>query len=350
MDNLRAGMIGYGFAGSTFHAPVLTAVPGIELVKVVERSTSRSKERYPHIEVVSDVQSLYRDDSLGLIIVTTPSTDHYTFIRDALLSGKHVVVEKPFTVTSAEADELIELASSLGLMLSVYHNRRWDGDYLTIQELLKEGLLGEVVEAEFHWDYFSPHARQGNWREQALPGAGILYDLGVHFLDQAMGLFGKPEAIEADVRIQREGGQAHDYFDLTLRYKGQLKVVMKSSKQVREPYPRYVLHGTRGSFVKYGLDPQEDALKSGHTPSTPGYGIEREEAWGKLHTHIGELRVEGRVATLPGSYAAYYQNIYEHIRNGAELAVKPQQARMTIRLVELALQSAAERRMIEIDY
>jgi scyllo-inositol 2-dehydrogenase (NADP+) len=349
MKELRVGLIGYGFAGSTFHAPVITSVPQMKLTKVVERQNARSKERYPWVEVLHDVRDLYRDDTVDLIVVTTPSTEHYAFVEQALLAGKHVVVEKPFTVTSEEAYRLIALAGREGKVLSVFHNRRWDGDFLTIRELLRQKLLGEVVECEFHWDSYDPAVRSGRWRESEEPGSGILYDLGVHFLDQALSLFGCPHSIDADIRIQREGGLAHDYFDVTLRYPGHLKVVLKGSKLVRERGPRYVVHGTKGSFVKYGLDPQEAALKGGLSPaSTPDWGAEQEQYWGRLHTAVGGLQVEGRIRTLPGSYTAYYQNIYDHITGTAELIVKPEEACTAIRLIELALQSSVERRTVEV--
>jgi scyllo-inositol 2-dehydrogenase (NADP+) len=346
---IRVGLIGYGFAGRAFHAPVITSVPNLQLAAVVERRTAYSKQRYPWVKVVTSVEQLYQDDTIDLVVVTTPSTDHLSFVRDALLAGKHVVVEKPFTVTADEADQLIALAGQQNRVLSVFHNRRWDGDFLTIQELLAQGLLGQPIECTFRWDGYSPVARSGNWRDTAAPGAGVVYDLGVHFLDQALTLFGAPETITADIRIQRDGAQAHDYFDIALGYASQLKVVLKSSKFVREPSPRYTLYGTKGTYIKYGMDPQEAALIQGQSPaSTPQWGQEPRERWGKLITSLGNLQFEGAIQTRPGSYQSYYQNVYDAITGQAELAVKPEQARQAVRLIELALQSAAERRQIEV--
>ncbi|TDF98762.1 oxidoreductase [Paenibacillus piri] len=348
-EPIRVGLIGYGFAGRTFHAPVITCVPDLKLAAVVERRTAASKERYPWVKVVPDVRHLYEDDAIDLVVVTTPSTDHYPFVKDALLAGKHVVVEKPFTTTSAEADELIALAKEQGKVLSVFHNRRWDGDFLTIRELLKQELLGRVTECEFRWNRYNPIAAAGRWRNSEAPGAGVFYDLGVHFLDQALCLFGLPQTIRADIRIQREGSLADDYFDVTLGCESGLKVNLQSSQLVREPSPRYALHGTKGSFVKYGIDPQEEALKRGLTPAAPGWGMEPAELWAKLNTSIGGLHVEGRMETLPGSYTSYYQNIADHIRGIAELEVKPEQARSAIRLIELALQSSREQRTMQVE-
>ncbi|MBB3114491.1 putative dehydrogenase [Paenibacillus phyllosphaerae] len=349
-EPLRVGLIGYGYAGRTFHAPIITAVPELKLTKVVERSSSAAKDRYPWVKIVDNVNALYEDDEIDLIVVTTPSTDHYTFVRDALSAGKHVVVEKPFTVTSAEADELTTLARESGKVLSVFHNRRWDGDFLTMKQLLQQNLLGTVMEAEFHWDGYDPVMASGNWREHGGPGTGVFYDLGVHFLDQALSLFGMPETIAADIRVQRENALAHDYFDVVLGYPGGLKVSLKSSRYVREPGPRYRLYGTQGSFIKYGTDPQESALIRGETPATqPGWGQEKPESWGKLNTSVGSLHVEGFVETLPGDYRAYYRNVYKHIMGEAELAVTADEARASIRLIELAFRSNEEGRIIRVD-
>ncbi|MCJ7842345.1 oxidoreductase [Lederbergia sp. NSJ-179] len=344
---LQVGLIGYGFAGRTFHAPVITSVPGMNLKKVVERRSERSKERYPWIEVVKSVDELYADPEIDLIIVTTPSTDHVPFVRDALNAGKHVVVEKPFTPTTNEADELIQLAKKKNKVLSVFHNRRWDGDFMTIQEILQKNLLGRIRECEFHWDRFNPIVSGNNWREQAGAGTGVFYDLGVHLLDQAVCLFGTPQTIAADVQIQREGAATHDYFAVTLRYHDKLKVTLKSSPFVRIESPRYILHGEKGSFIKYGVDPQEKALMDGQSPATTDqWGKEPEEQWGELHTSIGQIHIKGKVETLPGAYQHYYQNIYDHIMGISELEVKPEEARLNIHLIERALQSHQEGRVL----
>ncbi|QHW33047.1 oxidoreductase [Paenibacillus rhizovicinus] len=347
---IKVGLIGYGFAGSAFHAPIITSVPGLELTKVVERRSDKSKERYPWVEVVRDARDLYADDAIDLVVVTTPSTDHYAFVKDALLAGKHVVVEKPFTPSSAEADELIALAKKQGKVLTVYHNRRFDGDFLTLREILDQDLLGEVKEAEFHWDGFAPVLRSTNWREGSEPGTGVFYDLGVHFLDQAVKLFGIPATISGDIRKQR-GGEAHDYFDVTLQYGSGLKVRLKSSKFVRESFPRYSLHGTKGSFVKYGVDPQEAALIAGTQPSAVrNWGKEPKELWGKINASVGGLHVEGVIETIAGSYVDYYRNVMEHINGQAELEVKPEEARLAIQLIELALQSSDEGRALPVPF
>lgn len=347
-ENVRVGLIGYGFAASTFHAPIISTIPNMKLSKIVQRKGTSSKERYPWVEVVDNVQELYRDEDIDLIVVTTPSTDHFNFVRDALLAGKHVVVEKPFTTTTGKSDELISLAKKKGKMLSVFHNRRWDGDFLTIQKVINDGMLGRITEAEFRWESFSPIANPTKWRDSSSVGSGVLYDLGVHFLDQALCLFGKPNTINANIRTLRPDTEANDYFDVTLGYKNGLSIYIKSSMLSREQGPRYTIHGSKGSFVKYGKDPQEELLKTGLTPATPGWGIELKKWWGKLNTSINDLHVVGSVETIPGSYQSFYQNIYEHIMGREDLIVKPEEARMSIYLIELALQSDREQRTLEV--
>jgi predicted dehydrogenase len=345
---LKAGLIGYGFAGRIFHAPVLTSVRELALAKVVERSSEKSKERYPYVEVVREAKSLYDDPDIELIVVATPSTDHYSFAKEALLAGKHVIVEKPFTTTSAEADELVELARKQGKVISVFHNRRWDGDYQTVRKVLEAGWLGRISEAEFRWDRFSPHVSARRWRDAGERlGSGVFYDLGVHLIDQALCLFGKPETITADIRTQRDGAGADDGFEVTLGYPDRLNVRLRSSLLVRQPGPRYSLHGTEGSFVKYGEDGQEDQLKAGLTPLDAGYGIEPESRFGKLDAIIGGVRFRGNIETLPGSYQHYYRNVAQHIMGLAELEVKPEEARDAIRLIELGLLSSKEGRTVE---
>ncbi|SFB06072.1 scyllo-inositol 2-dehydrogenase (NADP+) [Cohnella sp. OV330] len=345
---IGVGLIGYGYAGRTFHAPVIASVPGLALRAVVERSGDRSKERYPWIRVAKDVAELYDDPTIDLVVIATPSTDHVRFAREALAAGKHVVVEKPMTTTASEADALIALAKAQGRMLSVFHNRRWDGDFLTVRSLLGQGLLGRPVACELRWDGYDPVFVPGNWREGGGPGTGVFYDLGVHLLDQALSLFGMPDAIRGEIRSVREGAAAADSFEVELSYRDGLRVLLGSSRFAREPRPRYALYGTAGSYVKFGTDPQEAALIGGARPGAPGWGREDTAQWGRLNAQVGGLRVEGLVETLPGVYQDYYRNVYDHLSTGAELAVKAEQARDAIRLIELALRSSEERRTLPV--
>lgn len=345
-DQINVGLVGYGMAGRVFHAPIIQSVPVLKLRKVVERHTEDSRKRYPSVEVVSDISDLLRDDDIQIVVIATPNTLHFDFARRSLQAGKHVVVEKPFTTTSAEAQRLIGLAREQNRIISVNQNRRWDGDFLTVRKLLDRGQLGRLVEYESHFDRFRNKPSPNGWREQDAPGAGILFDLGSHLIDQAQVLFGLPKSINSDIRTQRDFARTDDSFELILHYDG-LKVSLKAGMLVREQSPRFILHGTEGSFVKYGLDPQEDALKDGLTPLESKWGDEPRERWGTLFSEVGGLELERQVETLSGCYQCFYQNIVDVINGRAELAVTPEEARNTIRIIELAKESCEQRRTID---
>ena len=342
---INVGLVGYGMAGRVFHAPVIQSVPGLRLKKVVERHADESRKRYPEVEIVRDVATLLKDEEIDLVVITTPNTSHFEYARDSLLAEKHVVVEKPFTNTSAEASQLIDLARAQNKVLSVHQNRRWDGDFQTVKRLLDQKLLGRLVEFESHFDRFRNHPQPGAWREEEGPGTGVLFDLGSHLIDQAQVLFGLPQMITADIRVQREFARTPDNFELILHYEN-LKVTLKAGMLVREAGPRFILHGTEGSFVKYGLDVQEEALKQGLTPAAPGWGEETEAQWGRLNTQLGDLHFKGRIETIPGRYQAYYENVIEAINGEAELIVKAEEAMNTIRIIEVAIESNEKRASI----
>ncbi|MFC3884337.1 oxidoreductase [Bacillus songklensis] len=348
MKTLQVGLVGYGLSGQVFHAPFVHTHPHMNLKKVVERRSGKSKERYPYVEVVTSYDELLGDDELDLIIITTPNELHYPMVKSAVLAKKHVIIEKPFTVTYEEAKELTHLAREQGVKLCVYHNRRWDGDFKTIKKIAEQRLLGDIVEFESHFDRFRNYFKENAWREEDRPGSGILYDLGSHLIDQALVLFGEPDAVMADTRIQRKAGKAIDAFDVRLHYPA-VSVILKAGMLVREIGPRFIVHGTEGSFIKHKLDPQENALRQGAMPIDEGYGIEQEDSWGILNTTVNGLHYRGKIETLPGSYQDFYQNVYEAIVEGKELEVKPEQAAMVIRIIELAEQSAREQRAIAVN-
>jgi predicted dehydrogenase len=331
-------------AAQVFHAPLIHDSTDLRLTHIVQRQGDQAERTYSHAKVVRSVDALLADDSVQLVVVATPNTSHFDIARRALEAGKHVVVDKPFTITSADADELIKLSRARNRVLSVFHNRRWDGDFLTVTQILGQKLLGRLVEYESRFDRFRSAPKPGAWREQAFPGSGILFDLGPHLIDQAVVLFGSPTGVYAEVRRQRDGAESDDNFELHLEYP-QLKVTLKAGMLVCEPSPRFVLYGTEGSFVKYGLDPQEEALKQGGSPAQPNWGAEPGSAWG-THTSCDGTMTRRKYPTLSGCYPEYYKNVYRAITGQDELVVKPEQARDVIRLIELALQSSAERRMI----
>ncbi|MGM7681435.1 oxidoreductase [Cytobacillus sp. Hm23] len=341
---IHVGLVGFGFSGQVFHAPFVHSHPNLQLTKVVERTKSHSKELYPYTEVVRDFDELLEDKAIDLVIITTANELHYPMVKKALLKNKHVVVEKPFTISSEEATQLAKLANKQNRVLSVYHNRRFDGDFLTINQIIQQNLLGHVVEFESHYDRYRNFLK-GSWREDNRPGSGILYDLGSHLIDQAITLFGYPHTVTADVRIQRPISQTIDSFDLKLDYDN-LKILLKAGMLVREPGPRFIIHGTNGSFVKYEMDPQEEQLKNGMMPTNMMYGIEKEDHWGTLNTDLNELHYKGKIETMKGNYMNFYNNIYDSIVNDMPLIVTGEQACNTIRIIELAMQSSEEGRSI----
>ena len=346
---IRVGLIGFGVGGQIFHAPVLTTVPGLELVGIRASRTEQvavARSKYPAARVFSTPHEVFEDKGIELIVISTPNTSHHSLAMAALQAGKHVVLDKPFTIDTTEADELIKVANSKGLLLSVYQSRRFDGDFATVKKIIQNGLLGDLAEMESRYDRFRNELRPGAWREEDGPGTGILYDLGSHLIDQALDLFGLPSAITADLRMQRKSAKAVDNFELLLHYPN-LKVSLKAGMLVREPLPRFILFGTNGSFVKYGLDPQEEALKAGLTAlSKADYGVEPASGWGKLNTLWNGLHFTGTIETARGNYADFYSNVYEAILGKASLLVTAQQARDTIRIIELATRSQEEKRTV----
>jgi len=344
----NVGLIGYGMAGSIFHAPVISSVEELSLRTIVEPAecAQKAKERYPWVNIIKTIDELLDDSEIDLVVIAVPNKFHYELAKKTLLKDKHVVLEKPFTITSQEADELIELAKKRNRILSVHHNRRWDGDFKTVKKVVESKVLGDIVEYQARFDRFRNFFMPNAWREKPENGSGVVYDLGVHLIDQAQHLFGLPETITADIRVQREGGKTDDSFLLTLDY-GKVKVSLGNSMLVKEPLPHFVLLGTKGSYVKYGEDPQEEALKNGFTPLLKGWGEDTEKFWGVLNAQIGDLNFRGKIQTLPGSYQDFYKDICKAINNNEQPAVKAIEARNNIRIIELALLSSKEKRTVK---
>ena len=342
---IGTALLAYGMSGEVFHGPFLSAHQGFEVLSVYQRNTS--KKAAHAFAVVNTVEKIFADPAVELVIINTPNDTHFSYAAAALKAGKHVIVEKPFTVTPAEADKLIDLAKKQKRILTVYQNRRWDGGFMTIQNILKEKILGRVVEFELHYDRYRNYIEPNTWKEEDGPGTGILYNLGSHMLDQVNVLFGMPQYVDARIGIQRTGGRVPDFYDIRLSYEG-LNVIVKSSYLVREPGPMYRINGTEGSFVKSGIDPQEQALKEKKIPGGQGWGTEPREFWGRLNTSVNGNHIEGTIETLAGDYMIFYQNVYEAIRSGKELLVKPEEARQVIALIEASIQSNEARKSIRL--
>lgn len=346
MRKIKTGIAGFGISSKVFHAPFLHLHEGYEITNFLERNKNESSALYPYAKIVRNFEELLASDA-ELIVITTPNNTHFNYAAEALQAGKHVVLEKPFTLNSAEGKSLTGLAAASGKLLSVYHNRRYVSDFLTIKKILNNNLLGEVHEYIARYDRYRAEAREGAWREKPLPGSGILFDLGPHLIDQALQLFGFPKTIYADIRKQRPHAVVDDYFEIWMDY-GNLKVTLHAGMLVREMGPRYLIHGHKGSFVKSGEDPQEALLRKGIAPGTADWGQEPEEFYGLLHTETENGVIRKTIPSEKGNYKYYYDNLYNSIVHGAPLKETAEHGLNTIKIIEKAIQSNEEGRKIEI--
>jgi scyllo-inositol 2-dehydrogenase (NADP+) len=348
MIPIATALCSYGMSGKVFHAPFIHLHPGFVLHSVWERSKQEATERYPEAKSVATFEALLQDDAVELVVVNTPNYTHYDYAKKALEAGKHVIVEKPFTTTTAEALELASLAAASKKVIAVYHNRRWDSDFLTVRQVLQQCLLGDVVEASISFDRYKQDLSPKLHKEIPQPGTGVLYDLGSHLIDSALQLFGMPEKVFADIRIIRPVSKVDDYFEILLYFARNLRVRLHSSYLVREGGPGFILHGTKGSFLKSRTDVQEAALLAGQLPEGADWGREPEDALALLHTEAeGKVRRE-HIPILQGNYNGFFTGVYEAIRNGAAAPVTALESARVIKIIEAAIQSSAEGKVVEL--
>ncbi len=362
-DSIRVAVLGYGLAGRVFHCPFVSAVPGLELAAIVQRRGDEAAHAFPLATILRSTEEALADPSIDLIVVATPNETHEPLAHAALRAGKHVVVDKPLAPTSDGVRKLMDAANAAGKFLFPFHNRRWDGDFLTVRQVLQGGKLGHVVNAIFHWDRFRPAPRPGTWKEAAGDAHGILQDLGPHLIDQTLTLFGSPQSLTASVRHDRQDSSIEDAFDLALHYRRpdgrHLVAECHATMIAADPAPRFRIHGTAGSFTKSGLDPQESHLVAdGRHPPTLGSSVpwisEPESDWGTLTTaadpvnHPGDLE-RSPVPTVMGDYRLFYANVRDAIRGDAKPAVTPADAWRVARLIELARESSRSRRTLDVD-
>lgn len=344
---VRVGVIGFGLAGQAFHAPVIRGVEGMELACILERRSSKSKERYPDVRVARTLDEMLSEQSIDLCVVATPNDSHFSYAKACLEAGRHVVVDKPLTPTMAEAEELLQLAAKRGRLLTVYQDRRWDGAFLTVKKLVVAKALGEIAEYETRFDRFRLESKPGAWREQAeFPAAGVLWDLGPHLLDGALVLFGEPETISATAICQRATSRVNDAFDVCFEYP-RLRATLRARIIAYAPSHHLLLHGTEGSFVKYGMDPQEEILRGPNCPDGldwgADWGLEPEEHWGTLSRVNEKPR---KIRTERGDYRGFYRNVRDAIEKGSPLDVTPEQALRAMRALLLAHKSSREGRKV----
>jgi scyllo-inositol 2-dehydrogenase (NADP+) len=345
---MDVGLIGFGLTGRAFHAQVLRRVPGLRLAAILQRHGKEAAQAYPDVRIVRTLDELFAIPDIRLVVIATPNDSHFSLAQQCLAAGRDVLVDKPFTTTLAEAQTLVQLAKEKNRLLTVYQNRRFDGDFQTVLQIVKSGQLGRVVSFEAHYDRYRPQLKPGAWRETNRPGAGIFFDIGPHLIDYSLTLFGPPEALTADIRIQRDGALADDTFDVAFHYPGGLRADLRSSILAAAPRPHLVFHGTRGSFVKQTVDPQELNLRHGKIPTQGPWGAEPEENWGVLTLAAGGELTQRRVPSVDCDYRVFYANLRDALLGQAELFVTPEYALDVMRLLELCRQSSAERRTLGV--
>ena len=347
MQQIRTALLSFGMSGRVFHAPFIHLHPGLELYGVWERTKSASLEFYPGIRIFRSLEELLADESIELVIVNTPTNTHFEYTKKVLEAGKHAVVEKAFTTSVAEAIELQQLAAQQHKKISVFQNRRWDSDFKTVKKIVAEGWLGDITEAEFHFDRYKEELSPKMHKEIPGPGAGVLNDLGPHLIDQALFLFGMPDAMFADIRITRPVSQVDDYFELLLYYKT-MRVRLKAGYLVREPLPSFIVHGHKGSFIKTRADVQEADLIENKKPGGTDWGTEPVSEEGLLHTEKNGKIIRERVHTLQGNYYAYYEAVYHALIQNTEMTVTVQDGIKVVRIIEAAVQSSAAGKLIQL--
>ncbi|ANH83259.1 oxidoreductase [Niabella ginsenosidivorans] len=343
-----AGIASFGMSGKLFHAPFIEANPHYELRAIVERHKEDSRERYPNSKLYRSFEELLADPEIELVIVNTPVQTHFEYAKKALEAGKNIVVEKPFMVNAAEAEEINQLAKEKNLFLSVYQNRRYDGDYKAIKDVVAENMLGELKEVELRYDRYRPGHSGKEHKEGDLPGAGNLHDLGAHLIDQALQLFGYPEAVFADVLTMRKDLIANDYFEVLLYYPHAFRVRIKGTVFAKEsPYP-FILQGENGTFLQQRSDLQETKLLEGVTPTIETWIPAPEGFDGVLHTTINGQDVKKQTRSEMGNYMDYYEDVYRALRNNMPNPVPASDAVLTMKVIDAALLSSRERRVVPL--
>jgi predicted dehydrogenase len=345
MADIGVGLIGFGLAGRSFHAPVIRSVPGLQLAAILQRSGSEAAAQYPDVPIVRSVEALLAMDEVRLVVIATPNETHAPLARQCLDAGRNVVVDKPFTTNYDEADALVQFARKCGRLLTVYQNRRFDGDFQALQQVVAAGRLGRTVRFESNYDRYRPQRKPNAWREKSGPGTGVFFDLAPHLIDHALVLFGLPEAVTADIRIERDDAAVDDAFDLILQYPRGLRATLRATMLGAVLRPRFLLHGTQGAYLKNSFDLQEPALRAGRIPwEQPPTEEEREENSGVLTlTNPDGTMSEELVPPGSADYRSFYANVRGAMLGRGELAVTTQQALDLMRILDLARESSARR-------
>jgi len=353
---IRTAIIGYGLAGAVFHAPLVAATAGMQVSAIVTSNAERARmarEHYANVKIYAHVDELWQDAAhYDLVVVATSNNMHVPLGIAAMRAGLPVVIDKPMAATFADAERLIAVSKETGKLLTVFQNRRWDNDFLTVRKLLDADLLGPITRYESRFERYRAQPRTGIWRESADPAdaGGQLYDLGSHLIDQALFLFGQPEQVYAEVARRRPKAQVDDDAFVALQFHTGIKAHLWMSQVARIAGARMRVSGLRGTYEKWGLDPQEDMLRTGGRPGKPGWGVEPREQWGRLSTDIGEsgIHIDGPIETVPGAYEQYYAQVRHALLAGGPPPVDPASAALTIRIIEAAQRSASEKIIVKL--
>lgn len=347
MQPINTALLSFGMSGQVFHAPFLQVHKGFNFYAVWERTKNLAQEKYASVKTYRTLEDLLHDESIELVVVNTPSVTHYEYAKKCLQANKNVIVEKPFTAAVVEGEELIALAEQKNKLLSVYQNRRYDSDYKIVKKVVEEKLLGELIEAEFHYDRYTELLSYKVHKETPTPGVGIVYDLGSHLIDQALTLFGMPHSVFADIDTLRSSSKVDDYMELLMFY-SHFRVRIHSSLLVREQLPAYILHGKKGSFIKGKTDVQEVALQEGKLPNTDDWGKEPENERGLLHTEKNGKIIKEYVPSPPGNYMEYYDGIYKSLRLQQPLPITAEEGLNVIRIITAAYESNTQKTVIKM--
>jgi scyllo-inositol 2-dehydrogenase (NADP+) len=351
---MRVALIGYGLAGAVFHAPLISSTPGLKVAGIVTANEERramAHRDFPEVDIFSSAGEIWHDPSrFDLVVIATSNRSHVSLGLAAIQAGLPVVIDKPIAVTVEDARRLITTAQEHDVPLTVFQNRRWDGDFLTLRSIIDRNLLGPIVRYESRFERYRPTPKAGAWRESADPedGGGLLVDLGSHLIDGALVLFGWPVDVYAEVGAYRPGASVDDDTFVALRFPNGVHAHLWMNTIIRTLGPRFHVSGLRGTYTKYGLDPQEPALKDGERPGDPGWGLEPPSSWGSLSTDLDSLHVDGPIETLPGAYENFYAQLRDALRGEGELPVSPSESLATLQVIEAARESSREHRVVAL--
>ena len=347
MAPVKTALLSFGMSGKIFHAPFIDLHPGFQLAGSWERSQKNIQSIYPNTRSYQSFEEILEDPTIDLVVVNTPTNSHFDYAKKVLLAGKHAIVEKAFTTTVSEAIELKELAEKVGKKLAVYQNRRYDSDFRTMQRIIKSGVLGRLVDAEFHYDRYKPLIGPKLHKETPGPGAGLLNDLGPHLIDQAICLFGMPKQLYADIRVIRDNSKVDDWFSIVFHYPD-LRVTLKSSNICREHVPAFALNGVNGSFLKSMADVQENALLRGEKPNFDDWGLQPDSERGLLHAEKDGVEIKERVPTERGNYYDFFDGVYNAIKNDTEMPVTADDGINVMKILDAAVRSNESKKLVQI--